>query len=130
MPGASPDEKTVADGLKEALRVGTDRAVSTTSKTDGFLGNALIRIALPEQFNTMAKTLRSVGLGSRVDSLDLAMNRAAGEATPLSPWRFLYAGLHGDRGCPPCRPGSRHPFIQKPFTPDIPARKVRELLDP
>jgi hypothetical protein len=78
--GVSLDAQTVAAGIKEALRVGTDRTVTTTSKIDGFLGNALIRIALPEQFDTVAKTLRSVGLGKQVDDLEVAMNRAAERA--------------------------------------------------
>lgn len=71
------DEQTVVAGLKEALRVGTDRTVSTTSAKGGYLGNALIRIALPEQLDSAASTLRNAGLGSYVDELELGMNRAA-----------------------------------------------------
>ena len=40
------DEGTVVAGLREALTVGTGRSVDVTSAVDGFLGNALIRIAL------------------------------------------------------------------------------------
>ncbi len=40
------DEQTVAAGLREALRVATERTVKSTSKLDGFLGNALIRIVM------------------------------------------------------------------------------------
>jgi len=76
----TPDEQTVAAGLKEALRVGAERTVAATSKTDGFLANQLIHIALPEQFNQMARTLRKVGLGSQVDALETGMNRAAERA--------------------------------------------------
>ena len=57
--------------------MGTERTVATTSSPDGYLGNALIRIALPEQFDTAASTLRSAGLGSYVDDLETGMNRAA-----------------------------------------------------
>lgn len=71
------DEWTVAAGLKEALRVGSDQAVVATSKLDGFLANALIRIMIPEELNSMASTLRSIGLGRQVDKLEVAMNRAA-----------------------------------------------------
>lgn len=83
----SLDEQTVAAGLREALRVATERTVESTSKLDGFLGNALIRIVLPEQFETAAKTLRTVGFGKQVDELEVGMNRAAeraaGEATSV-----------------------------------------------
>jgi len=75
------DEATVAAGLKEALTVGSERAVAATSKTDGFLGNELIRIAMPEELSTMAKTLRSIGFGSQVDAMEVGMNRAAERAS-------------------------------------------------
>ena len=85
--GGPLDEETVAAGLKEALRVGTERTVGVTSRTDGFFGNALIRIVMPEQLQSMAKTLRTVGFGGQVDEFEVAMNRAAeraaGEATGI-----------------------------------------------
>lgn len=34
--GSSPGAANVTEGLKEALRVGTEKAVSRTGKTDGF----------------------------------------------------------------------------------------------
>jgi hypothetical protein len=81
------DESTIVAGLKDALRVGTERAVTSTSAVNGFLGNELIRIALPEQLDATAKGLRAVGFGAQVDELEVAMNRAAeraaGEATPI-----------------------------------------------
>ncbi len=80
-------EETVAAGLKEALRVGTERTVAVTGKEDGFFGNELIRIALPEQIDPLVETLRTLGLGGRVDGFERAMNRsaelAAGEAKAL-----------------------------------------------
>jgi len=75
------DESTVASGLKEALRVGSERAVSLTSAEDGFLGNSLIRIAMPESLQKVSTTLRSVGMGAYVDEFEVAMNRAAESAT-------------------------------------------------
>ncbi len=81
------DARTVAAGLREALRVGTERSVATTSRANGFFGNSLIRIALPDELQTAARGLRAVGLGGQIDELELAMNRAAeraaGEATPV-----------------------------------------------
>ncbi|WP_321531875.1 DUF4197 domain-containing protein [uncultured Desulfuromonas sp.] len=75
------DESTVASGLKEALRVGSERAVSLTSTEDGFLGNSLIRIAMPESLQKVSTTLRRVGMGSYVDEFEVAMNRAAESAS-------------------------------------------------
>ena len=75
--GGGLDEATVAAGIKEALRVGTENTVLSTSRLDGFLGNRLIRIAIPEQLESMASALRQVGLGGQVDELETGMNRAA-----------------------------------------------------
>ena len=74
------DEATVAKGLKEALAVGTERAADRVGGVDGYLGNTLLRIALPEDLQEVAGTLRSVGLGAKVDELEVAMNRAAEQA--------------------------------------------------
>ena len=75
------DEATVAEGLKEALQIGTERSTASTSKLDGFYGNALIRIALPEQYDGVAKTLRNFGMGSYIDDFERSMNRAAERAS-------------------------------------------------
>lgn len=83
--GAGPlDTQTVVAGLKEALKVGTDRTVSETGKLDGFWGNALIRIVMPDELDGMAGTLRKVGLGGQVDEFELAMNRSAERAAGLA----------------------------------------------
>jgi len=81
------DEGTIADGLREALRVGSERAVGNVSKVNGFLANELIRIATPKELEKMTSTLRKIGFGSQVDELETSMNRAAekasGEATAI-----------------------------------------------
>ena len=85
--GSGLSQSQVVSGLKEALRVGTERTVATTSSEGGFLDNSLLRIALPDQLQTTAKAARLVGFGSQVDSLEVTMNRAAeqasGEATEV-----------------------------------------------
>lgn len=78
--GGALDEPTVIAGIKEALRVGTQNTVLSTSRLDGYLGNQLIRIAVPDQLQSTASTLRQIGLGSQVDELEVGMNRAAERA--------------------------------------------------
>jgi hypothetical protein len=79
--GAGLDSATVAAGLKEALAVGSERAVASTSAKDGFWGNEEIKIPLPEKLNSAFTTLRTIGFGSQVDALELNMNRAAEQAS-------------------------------------------------
>jgi hypothetical protein len=71
------EESVVIEGIREALRVGTGNTLVSTSRVDGYLGNEMIRIALPDQLKSVASTLRSVGLGAHVDELEVGMNRAA-----------------------------------------------------
>ncbi len=78
--GAALDEATVTAGLREALRIGAQNTVASTSKLDGYLGNQLIRIAVPGQLVSAASTLRQLGLGGQVDQLEVGMNRAAERA--------------------------------------------------
>lgn len=75
------DSETVAAGLKEALRIGTERSTDKTSTTDGFNGNPLIRVAMPDQYAGVAEAIRNIGFGSHVDAFELSMNRAAEEAS-------------------------------------------------
>lgn len=78
---AGLDEGTIAAGLREALKVGSERAVGSTSQVNGFLSNKLIRIAMPDDLEKMASTLRKVGFSKQVDELEVSMNRAAEQAS-------------------------------------------------
>jgi hypothetical protein len=92
-PGAL-DEATVIAGLRDALRVGTDRTVASTSRLDGFLANELIRIHTPDSLSTMTRTLRTVGFSRQVDELEIAMNRAAEQAAGEAASVF-WTGIQG-----------------------------------
>ncbi|HET9182012.1 MAG TPA: DUF4197 domain-containing protein [Candidatus Angelobacter sp.] len=87
---ALSDDKIVA-GLRDALSVGTARAVAETGRPDGFLKNAAIKILLPPKLQTAGKTLRMIGMGSQVDALEIGMNRAAEQAAPQAKQIFLNA---------------------------------------
>ena len=87
LAAAPLSESTTAAGLKEALRVATERAVQSTSRTNGFLDNPRIRIGLPGKLSSVASALRGIGMSAQVDELEVAMNhaaeKAASEATPV-----------------------------------------------
>lgn len=84
------DEKITA-GLKEALKVSTGKAVASTGRPDGFLKNDAIKILLPEKLRTAGKGMRLLGMGPQLDDLEVGMNRAAEQATPLAKQIFLNA---------------------------------------
>ncbi len=74
----------IVSGLKEALNVGTEKAVALTGATNGYLKNEAIKILLPGKLQSMDKALRMAGFGPQVDELVVSMNRAAEKAAPLA----------------------------------------------
>jgi hypothetical protein len=74
----------IGSGLKEALQIGTENAVSLTGKTDGYFLNQVIKILMPEKLKTFEKGLRAVGYGPKVDEFVISMNRAAEKAAPAA----------------------------------------------
>lgn len=69
-------------GLKEALSVGTEKAIGLLGRDGGFLNDAKVRIPLPDGLQTIAKGLRSIGQGSVADEFEQTINRAAEQAVP------------------------------------------------
>jgi hypothetical protein len=96
----------IAEGLKEALRVGTDTATSKLAVVDGYLRDEAVKILLPDELEAQIATLKAVqinvfGLGTitgnqiynsgvpflginsladREEELIMGINRAAEEA--------------------------------------------------
>ena len=75
-------ESEIVDGLKQALEIGTKKAVNLVSKKNGFMKNPKIKIPLPENVKKAESVLRNIGFGSNVDEFELSMNRAAERAAP------------------------------------------------
>jgi len=71
----------VISGLKEALNVGIQNSVNLTSVTDGFLGNADIRLPFPPDAIKVKEKAISWGLQEQVTKIETTLNRAAEEAT-------------------------------------------------
>jgi hypothetical protein len=89
--GAGLSDAKIGAGLKEALQVATEKAVSLTGKTDGYFSNQLIKILMPEKLRNFESGLRAVGFGGQVDELVLGMNRAAEHAAPQAKQIFFDA---------------------------------------
>jgi hypothetical protein len=77
-----PSDNMLISGFKEALSIGTEKAVKMVSQTDGYFGNQLIKILMPEKMNTVASALAKAGMQKQVDDFVLSMNRAAEKAAP------------------------------------------------
>lgn len=73
--------KEIAQGLIEALQVGSERAVNKASAAGGFFNDPLIHIPLPEKLLTIGNGLRRIGLGGQVDVFEKTLNTAAEKAS-------------------------------------------------
>ncbi|GAA4402740.1 DUF4197 domain-containing protein [Quisquiliibacterium transsilvanicum] len=78
----SGDARTDASGIKEALAVGTERAVQGLSRTDGYFANQAVKILMPSGIQKVAELARMAGYQKQVDAFVLSMNRAAEAAAP------------------------------------------------
>ena len=80
--GAKLSEGEIGGGLKDALKVASQRVVGRVGKTDGFFGDPAIRVPLPGPLEQIAGPLKAVGAGGMLDDLQLKMNRAVEAAAP------------------------------------------------
>ena len=72
----------IAQGLQEALRVGTERVVGQLGQVNGFSADQEVHIPLPENLQKVRSALGAVGMSGMMDDLELKLNRAAEQATP------------------------------------------------
>lgn len=99
LPSGGPaplTETEVISGLKDALRVSTDTAVSTLNKTDGFFGNALLKILLPPEAKIITDNidnpvLKTIGVTQKINDVILRMNRSAEKASAKAAPIFISA---------------------------------------
>ena len=80
---AGVSNKDASAGLKTALEKGALAAVALLGRTDGFFGNEKVRIGLPGGLQDVAKLMKNLGQGKRIDELLLSINRAAEAAVPM-----------------------------------------------
>ena len=81
----------IAAGLREALKVGTERVVGQLGQTDGFNADPDIHIPLPGSLQKVQSALEMVGMSELGADLELKLNRAAEAATPKAKKMFVNA---------------------------------------
>ena len=80
--GATLSQNQIGLGLKDALKVASQRVIGRVGRAEGYNGDPAIRIPLPEGLQRIEQPLRAVGASGIVDDLRLKMNRAAEQAAP------------------------------------------------
>jgi len=89
--GAGLSKEDIANGLKEALKVGSNNAGGNASKVDGFFKDSLIKIPFPPDAQKVQKTAVDMGQQKQVDDFVLSLNRAAEQAAVKAAPIFLDA---------------------------------------
>jgi len=70
----------IVRGLKEALKVGTSKAIEILATENGFYLDNEVKIPFPEEVKYVEEKLRALGLNSLVDNFIERMNHAAEKA--------------------------------------------------
>jgi hypothetical protein len=74
-------ETEIANGLKEALKIGTDSANSRLAAKDGYFGDELIKILLPPEANIIVNNANKIPGGQKlINDVILGINRTAEDA--------------------------------------------------
>lgn len=113
----------IVEGLKTALRVGTDSSVTTTSRLNGFYRDEAIKILLPPEAAVIYEykdrpLVKAIGLDQKIEDAVLALNRAAEDAAREAGPVFKNAitgmsitdGLSILQGKNPANPGQNQAF--------------------
>ncbi|MEX2242157.1 MAG: DUF4197 domain-containing protein [Burkholderiales bacterium] len=79
------------NALKSALDKGSRAAVAELGREDGFLGDARVKIPLPESLRRAEKNMRRFGMAKYADALIVTLNRAAEAAVPEAKQLFIDA---------------------------------------
>jgi hypothetical protein len=82
----------VAQGLKEALKVGTDAAVKKLNATDGYFLDKIVKINLPPETEELIKYAKKVpGIDKLIEDVILQINRSAEDAAKQAAPIFVNA---------------------------------------
>ncbi|MCX6226861.1 MAG: DUF4197 domain-containing protein [Bacteroidia bacterium] len=82
----------VAQGLKEALKVGTDVAVKKLNATDGYYLDQIVKILLPPETQELVTYARKVpGMDKLISDVVLQINRSAEDAAKQAAPIFVNA---------------------------------------
>jgi len=81
----------IIKGLKEALNIGIENAVKSSSVTDGFWKNNLIKLPFPEDAKKVKETALKFKMNGQVEKFETTLNRAAEEASKEAAPIFIKA---------------------------------------
>ncbi|MDT8310087.1 MAG: DUF4197 domain-containing protein [Methylophaga sp.] len=73
---------TLIEGLREALQVGSRRAIDSVGQDGGYLNNPKIRIPLPPRVQQASDLMKKFGMTQLAEDFETSINQAAEQAAP------------------------------------------------
>jgi len=89
--GGPLTDREIDAGLREALRIGSERVVVQVGRHDGYFADSVIHIPLPAKLAKARDFARRFGLSARFDEVEEKLNRAAEAAAPEAKALFWQA---------------------------------------
>ena len=83
--------KEIAEGLKEALKVGSKKSIDILGKQDGFYKDKSVKIPMPDSLKKVDKILRDIGQKDLANKFVKTMNRAAEKSVQSTATIFVSA---------------------------------------
>lgn len=116
------DQKIIS-GIREALRVGTEKAVKKVGRPGGFLNDSAVHIPLPKPLAKMKSGLAMIGAESFADDLETRINKAAEAAAPKAASIFGKAvstmSIEDARGILGGPPDSATQYFKRTTSPEL-----------
>jgi len=81
----------ISEGLKEALKVGSQKSIGVLSKRDGYFKDPKVHIPLPSQLDRFASLMERIGQKEQVSEFVMTLNRAAEKSVAVTGDIFLNA---------------------------------------
>ena len=131
----------IGKGIKEALRVGTERLVGQLGTANGLSGDPQVCIPLPPTLKSVQSALSRVGMSGMADDLKLRLNRAAeavtlkakklfGDAiTAKAEFRPIANASLADVGAVNDYDKMMGPYKSLPFVPDVKPDLTNHVLE-
>lgn len=121
--GGALSTPQIVSGLKEALRVGTERVVNQLGQAGGYLNDKAVHIPLPGFLGQAQSVLQAAGASGLLDDLEVRMNRAAEAAAPQARDIFVNAigqmSLSDARGILNGPDDAATRYFQRTMTPEL-----------
>ena len=130
--GAGLSDGQIASGLKDALRVGTQKAVATVGRAGGFMNDQQVHIPLPGPLEKVRTGLAMVGASGMADDLDERINKAAEIAAPKAAAIFGNAvgkmSIQDARGILTGPQDSATQYFKRTTTPEL-SKAMKPIID-